>query len=176
MSSCNFTPPEDLLPIGYISKAKGLKGELKVFLYNKDSKSLKNDMDVWIDYSDSYKVYKLDYISLSGNNRVIKLQNIDSRELSENLVSKKIYISRKNFPDYKDFYLVDIIDFNVFDMEENKVGKVLDVINLPTNNSMLIKCKSKEIMIPIIDDFIELFDFNNKKIVIKNSKVFIEKC
>ena len=168
--------PSDLLPIGYISKAKGLKGELKVFLYNKDSKSLKNDTDVWVNYSDSYKLYKLDYISLSGNSRVMKLQNIDSRELSEDLVSKKIYISRKKFPDCKDFYLVDIIDFNVFDIEENKIGKVLDVINLPTNNSMLIKYKDKEIMIPIIDDFIKLFDFSNKKIVIKNSKVFIEKC
>ena len=168
--------PSDLLPIGIISKAKGLKGELKVFLYNKDSESLKNDSDIWIQHKDSFKSFKLNYISLSGSNRIIKLDDVDSRELSEVLVRKKIYISRKDFPDNKGFYLVDIIDFNVIDINKNSLGIVIDVINLPTNNSLLIEYDNKEIMIPIMDDFIELFDFKNKEIIIKNSNIFIEKC
>jgi ribosomal 30S subunit maturation factor RimM len=64
----------------------------------------------------------------------------------------------------------------VFDTCNNSLGRVLDVINLPTNNSILIKCNNKEIMVPIIDDFIELFDFKNKKIIIRNSDIFINKC
>jgi len=168
--------PSDLFPIGIISKAKGLKGELKVFLYNKDSESLKNDLDIWIKHEDSFKSFKLNYISLAGNNRIIKLNDVDSRELSEVLIRKKIYISRKDFPDNKDFYLVDIIDFNVIDINKNNLGIVIDVVNLPTNNSLLIEYNNKEIMIPIIDDFIELFDFENKEIIIKNSNIFIEKC
>ena len=55
-------------------------------------------------------------------------------------------------------------------------GKVIDVINLPTNNALLINCNNKEIMIPIIDQFIELFDYENEVIVVKNSSVFLEEC
>ena len=36
--------------------------------------------------------------------------------------------------------------------------------------------KDKEIMIPISDDFIELFDFKNKVVIVKNSDIFINKC
>ena len=31
-------------------------------------------------------------------------------------------------------------------------------------------------MIPIIDDFIELFDYDNEVVIIKNSNIFIEEC
>jgi len=47
---------------------------------------------------------------------------------------------------------------------------------LPTNNALLINCDNKEIMIPIIDQFIELFDYENEVIVVKNSSVFLEEC
>ena len=98
------------------------------------------------------------------------------RENLQELRNKKIYISRMDFPDCKEFYLVDAIGFKVFDIDNKNLGIVIDVINLPTNNSLLIKCKNKEIMIPIIDDFIELFDFKNKEVIVKNSNIFIEKC
>ena len=55
-------------------------------------------------------------------------------------------------------------------------GKVIDVINLPTNNSLLINYDNREIMIPIIDDFIKLFDYENEIIIIKNSDIFIKEC
>ena len=168
--------PSDLLPIGVVSKGKGLKGELKVFLYNEDSESLNSNSNIWINLNGSYKSFKLIYISPGKNNRIIKLEGIDSRDLSEDLKNKKIYISRKDFPDSKDFYLIDIINFKVFDIDNNNLGIVIDVINLPTNNSLLIKYNNKEIMIPIIDDFIELFDFRNKEVIVKNSNIFIEKC
>ena len=168
--------PLDLLPIGIISRAKGLNGELKVFLYNEESDTLKENLDIWIKNENSFISFKLKSISLEGNNRIIKLKNIDSRNASEKLSSKKIYVSRSNFPDSKDHYLIDIINFKVFDVCNISLGRVLDIINLPTNNSILIEYNNKEIMIPIIDDFIELFDFKNKKIIIKNADIFINKC
>ncbi len=45
-----------------------------------------------------------------------------------------------------------------------------------TNNSLLISYDNREIMIPIIDDFIKLFDYENEIIIIKNSDVFIKEC
>ena len=50
------------------------------------------------------------------------------------------------------------------------------IINLPTNDSLIFIYKDKEIMIPISDDFIELFDFKNKVVIVKNSDIFINKC
>ena len=55
-------------------------------------------------------------------------------------------------------------------------GIITDIINLPTNNSLIFSYEGKEIMIPISNDFIELFDFENKVVIVKNSDVFINKC
>ena len=76
----------------------------------------------------------------------------------------------------KGTYLVDLIGFFVKDEFGKNCGKVIDVINLPTNNALLINCENKEIMIPIIDQFIKLFDYENEVIVVKNSSVFLEEC
>ena len=51
------------MPIADILKPKGLKGELKVFLYNKNSKTLKNNVNVWIKLdSDKYESLIVDYL------------------------------------------------------------------------------------------------------------------
>ena len=55
-------------------------------------------------------------------------------------------------------------------------GKIDDIINLPTNDSLIFIYKDKEILIPISDDFIELFDFKHKMVIVKNSDIFINKC
>ena len=176
MSSSKIIP-EDLVPIADILKPKGLKGELKVFLYNKNSKTLKNNVNVWIKLdSDKYKSLVVDYLSSSGKYKVIKFEEINSRNESEFFSNTTIYASRADFDSAQDLYLVDLIGFMVKDELGLEYGKINDVINLPTNDSLIFIYKDKEIMIPISDDFIELFDFKNKVVIVKNSDIFINKC
>ena len=166
--------PSDLIPIGKILKAHGLLGEVKVFLYNIDSKSLKPEIDVWLKMKNKFIVFEIENIK---NNKLIKFKNVNDRDNAELLNGKKIYLSRKNFPLLKenDFYLTDIIGFDVNDSSGKKYGFVLDIIKLPTNDSILFNYNNEDIIIPIIDDFIELFDFKNKILIIKNFEGFLTK-
>ena len=177
MSSKEKYIPKDLVPIADVIKPKGLKGELKVFLYNKNSKTLKNNVNVWIKLdSDKYESLIVDYLLSSGKYKVIKFEEINSRNQSEFFSNTTIYASRADFDSAKDSYLVDLIGFMVKDELGLEYGKINDVINLPTNDSLIFIYKDKEIMIPISDDFIELFDFKNKVVIVKNSDIFINKC
>ena len=176
MNSSKITP-KDLVPIADILKPKGLKGELKVFLYNENSKTLKNNVNVWIKLdSDKYKSLVVDYLSSSGKYKVIKFEEINSRNESEFFSNTTIYASRADFDSAQDLYLVDLIGFMVKDEFGLEYGKIDDIINLPTNDSLIFIYKDKEILIPISDDFIELFDFKNRVVIIKNSDIFINKC
>jgi len=176
LNSSKITP-KDLVPIADILKPKGLKGELKVFLYNENSKTLKNNVNVWIKLdSDKYKSLVVDYLSSSGKYKVIKFEEINSRNESEFFSNTTIYASRADFDSAQDLYLVDLIGFMVKDEFGLEYGKIDDIINLPTNDSLIFIYKDKEILIPISDDFIELFDFKNRVVIIKNSDIFINKC
>ena len=86
--------------------------------------------------------------------------------------SKTIFILRDKFPklETESFYLVDLIGSIVRDEDNVELGKVVDIISFPTNDSMLITGNdNNEFFIPIIDDFIQLFDLDNKMVIINNN-------
>lgn len=174
MSNNKF--PKDLIPLGKILKPRGLKGELKAFLYNKSSRTLTEEINIWLKIKNKYNIVNIEYLKEYNKYIIVKFRDINCREDAEKILNRRIYVSRNDFPDSSTFYLVDLIGFVVRDKSGNIYGKVKDVINLPTNNSLLIDYNDKEILIPIIDNFIKLFDYENRMIIIKNSNIFINKC
>ena len=177
MSNNSSKFPLDLIPIAKVVKPKGLKGELKVFLYNKSSDTLNDNIDIWLKVDNQFNRYTAEYLNHSFDKYVIiKFRDINSREDAELVSNRKLYVSRSDFPDNDGGYLVDLIGFRVLDEMKVNYGRVVDIINLPTNDALLINYKNKEIMIPIIDNFIKLFDFESKLIVVKNSESFLNKC
>ena len=177
MNSNFYQVPKDLVPIGKIVRAHGLIGQIKVFLYNNNSKSLESKVKIWLKIKDQFNFFEIENIKNIDNGRLIKFATINNRNEAELLNGKLIYLSRDIFPNLNDkqYYLNDIIGFDIVDEKNMNYGKVLDVIQLPTNNSILFNFKEKEIFIPIIDDFIELFDFENKILIIKNFEGFFIK-
>ena len=105
-----------LIPFGKFIKPHGIKGELKLLLYNKDSNILSNMIKIWVSLNDEFYYYSLE--SIKGTKDIIvKFSQINDRGKANLLSGKEFFISRDNFPnlDKKNFYLVDIIKFKVFD-------------------------------------------------------------
>jgi len=176
--SNNFYP-DDLVPVAKIYKPKGLKGELKVFLYNSDSSIIEDSKFVWINNGSIFENIEIESIKEHTKFKIIKFKGVDNRNSASALKNKILFISRIKFPELNnkdEFYLIDLINFNVKDEFGNDCGIVKDIINLPSNDSLIINFNGKEIMIPILDNFIKLFDFKNKLIIIKDCEVFLSKC
>ena len=89
---------------------------------------------------------------------------------------KRIFVSRNDFPNLDEgcFYFNDFIGSKIIDKENNIFGRVVDIMMFPANEVLLVEYKNKEIMIPVVDDFVELFDFENNIIKVKNIKSLIE--
>ena len=170
----NKTIPEKFIPIGKIIKPHGIRGELKLFLYNNESSILSKDINIWIDFNNKLRLYKLD--SIKGlNKKIIKIRAIDDRDTADLFSAKKIFILRKDFPelDKENFYLNDIIKFKVFS-EKNNVGIVTDVLSLPGGNVLVVNCDGKEVLIPMVDEYVLLFDFDREIVFMKNIQEFIK--
>jgi 16S rRNA processing protein RimM len=169
--------PEDLVPLGKVIKPHGLNGELKVFLYNSESKTFTKGLKVWFNIADQYRCYNLNSIKGSINNKIIQLKEISNIDETVNLVKKEIFVSRYDFAELdKDdkFYLSDLIGFKVIDENDNEYGKVIDILNTAASDIIIIDYKNKEIMIPAVDQYVALFDFENKLIKVNDIKSFIE--
>ena len=74
--------PEKLIPIGKVLKPHGVKGELKISVFENDVEILIKGIDVWFESNNSYKNYKLEYIKGFSKNMIVKLMYFCSSKLS----------------------------------------------------------------------------------------------
>ena len=164
----------NFIPCGKLIKPHGIKGEIKLFVYNKDSNILKNKISIWIKNNDDFTSFNIDYIK-GKNSKIVKLEKIESRDDAELISRKEFFILRSDFPKIEsgNFYINDVIKFKVLE-NGNKLGYIYDIFTLPGGNVMGIKFNEKEILIPMIDKYIEFFDFDKKIVTLKNIKEFLE--
>jgi 16S rRNA processing protein RimM len=128
-----------LVPIGAFSKPHGLKGELKVFLYNQESETLVPGISIWISKSKKDS-YMLDSVRGSKKNFIVKIENINTREEAAIFVKKEIFVMRDDFPEIDEgFYLDDIIGFKITDDKNNNLGILEDIITSTGSEILVIK-------------------------------------
>ena len=61
MSKNRTEYPQDLFPIGKILKTRGLKGEVRVFLYNVDSNIISQNIFFWIKRDNYFESYNVEF-------------------------------------------------------------------------------------------------------------------
>lgn len=161
--------PADLIPLGKIIKPHGIQGEVKVRLFNSESKTLKVGQSIWVESEGHDPItYVIEKLNLQSEKTRLKFKNINDRNSAELLRNFTLSVCRNEFPETVDeeFYLIDLIGFNVIDQAGKKVGKVSEIMDNPANDILIIKDGEKEHLIPLVDDFVTFFDFENKQVTI----------
>jgi len=169
-------PSKKLIPFGKILKPHGIKGEMKISIFDNESDFFLKDVFIWFKSDNSYKSYELEYVKGFSKNLILKLNQVNDRSEVEAFLNKQIFISRDDFLkiNNSNYYITDFIGLEIFDENDNSFGLVSDAIKLPGNDILVSMYNSKEIMIPIVDYFIEFFDFKKKIIKVKNIKSLLE--
>ena len=158
-----------LVSIGELIKPHGIKGELKILLFNEESKSLKNDQIVFLKNSkDSFLKYKIENVIYSMKKNRIKFFEIDSIDSANKLRGYILSIPRSDFPELEneEYYLNDLIGYTLLDKTNNNYGCVDDIFHFPANDVLSVSLNDKEYLIPIIDDIILNIDHNSRLIII----------
>ena len=142
---------------------------MKFLVYNEDSRVLQESSAVWLEgdsNSQGFEVRKIQMISYTGNR--IKFFEIDSRDRAESFRNFTLNVSRNEFPNLEsdEDYLVDYIGMDVFDTDINLLGTVVDALTLPGDDYLVVAYESKEFLVPIIEQIVKKFDFNNNRIII----------
>jgi 16S rRNA processing protein RimM len=160
------------IPIGKVVKPHGIKGELKFFLYNKDSNLLSVNVNIWFKINNSFKSF--DLLNLKGLGKIFRLDSVNNRNDAESLRDKEFFVLRDDLPvlDDGNFYLNDIINFKLFNVKE-EIGLILDVLLLPSANYILVNYNNREILIPVLEKYIKFFDFDEKIVIMKNIEGFL---
>ena len=144
---------EDCVEIGYIAKAHGIQGAVKLVLDVHDAGEYLGVKKLYLAKKDKPLVaHKVK--SIQGTNAArltLKLQGINDRETAESLKGSTIFYPIELLPELPEgqFYFFEIIGFQVVDQTAGPIGTIREILDLPNNELMVVDHEEKEILVPL---------------------------
>lgn len=151
---------EEAFYIGYITKTKGLKGEVQLYFEYEEPGLL--DMDVvFLEIGGKLVPHFVSAFKLHTNGTgYFFFDDVDHIDKAQALVKKKVYLSLDKKPEKEDdeFYYDDLKGFIVTDEEKGELGEIIEVHEYPQQFVATLMYQHKEIMFPLNEDIIVEID------------------
>lgn len=151
---------EDCFYIGYITKTKGLKGEVQVYFEYEEPGDLTLD-SVFAEINGKLVPFFISAFKLQNNQTGnFYFDDVDTIEKASALVRKKLYLPNEMKPvrDEDEFLITDLKGFIVFDETAGELGEIIEIHEYPQQFVAVVPYKFKEIMFPLNDDLIMEID------------------
>jgi 16S rRNA processing protein RimM len=173
----------DRIKIGKISAASGLHGEVKLFHDSGEHERLAGIEELFLSVKrgesagqnlKSIKVLKLRF---QGKIPILTLEGITTRSEAEAIIGAEVYADRESLAplDEDSYYVSDLIGLNVADKTHGDLGKVTGILDNPAHDILRIGDEfGKEILLPLIDEFIISVDTEAALIKVKIPKGLTE--
>ena len=143
---------KQLFHIGTFGKPVGLKGKIKIIMYNFEFNKFKSKSLSSYLVDESNVFWNFQYLKINNNKLTGKLKNCSSINCAEKLNGKKIFIDINNLPKNKknQFYVFDLINCEVKTLNEKLLGKISNIDNFGAGDLINIKqSNGKNFFIPI---------------------------
>jgi 16S rRNA processing protein RimM len=154
---------EDCFYIGYITKTKGLKGEVQVYFEYDEPADLLLD-SVFAEINGKLVPFFISAYKLQNNQTGnFYFDDIDTIEKAETLIRKKLYLPNELKPvrDESEFLITDLKGFIVYDNTVGELGEIIEIHEYPQQFVAVVPYQFKEIMFPLNDDLIIEIDEAN---------------
>lgn len=148
---------DELIQVGTIHKAHGIKGWLKItfsypFLFETVPDAL------FIGPEKRAIPYPVEEINqTSADQYLLKLDECNDKGAADQLAGKELWlpadVAEECF-DLEDDDLGFLNGFKLIDAEEHPIGEVTDVIEMPGHWMLEINYQEKEVLIPLVEDHI----------------------
>ena len=161
----------ELVNIGRIGAAVGLRGEVRVSLHTPDSDNLKEGKVLLLKHSGAEFSAKCLGVRRQSSKGaavipVIRLEGIADRDAAEALRGMEIYITADDLEKLPEgqHYVRDLIGYTVYDRSSGReIGKLNDVIQNTAQNVLDIEStmegdEGRQILVPAVDEFLKLID------------------
>jgi len=160
----------DLSVIGYFSKTHGVKGQL-IIKADKDFNS-EDVKAIFIETKTGLAPYFVKTLTQTNTGFIIEMEDVSAIEKAKLLIGKQVFISAELINEKEKEQ--DWLGFEVIDKKYGALGTVFSISNNGQQVLLSIKFKDKEIILPLVEAFIEKIDENEKKIYFNTPEGLID--
>lgn len=162
--------------IGEVVSPSGFKGQFKI-------KSFTEKKDNFFKYGpvsigSKFTGIKITKIKNAKDMFVVSCENIATKEAAEEIRGALIFVDREILPSLdnnKTFYFHDLINMNVYNENNNFLGKVISVDNYGSDDVIEIKDDNNAtILISLNEKFINQIKLSENKILVKNIEGYFD--
>lgn len=166
-------PANKLLPVAKVLKSFGTDGGVLVRFSSGMQNKVNKKGPVFIYYDGLPVPFFITGSETKGTEKaVVKLNNIDTLELAEEIEGEFIYIEqpeeKRGKKGTREYSPADLTGMVVYNVEGKLLGVILNFYDYPGNPCIGLKRDeaAKESLIPLHEDFISDIDFNSNKLVL----------
>ena len=174
----------DLIELGAISEAQGLRGQVKVRPHSIDPVALLSSKAVWLSLIPRREAgllprieqatltqYKVLSAKMHSGNVVIALEGVTDRDQALALKGARILVARDAFPKTESdtYYWVDLIGCQAINLQNQTLGQVLDVTENGAHGVIAIgdlATKNIQYLVPFVKEVVQSVDLLNKTITL----------
>ncbi len=154
--------PDAWVPLAEVMRPHGVRGEVRLKLFNKDSDVLldRDEVLVRLPSGEEHEV-SVDGARRANEAILMKLHSVDDRDRADELRGALICVRRRDFPEAEEgeFYAVDVVGCEVR-LEGKRIGEVTDLVSYPSVQVLRVKADDGEgdWEVPLTGAFVENVD------------------
>lgn len=168
---------EDCFYLGKIVKKYSFKGEV-ILKLDTDQPDLYQNMDtVFLDFKNKLIPFFIEKSLLQkGNQLRVQFEDMYSEADADIILKTDVYLPSNLLPKLtgNKFYYHEVIGFTLEDVNFGIVGEITSINDSTAQVLFVIGKDDTEILVPMIDNFIQKIDRKNKKVIVETPEGLIE--
>lgn len=160
---------KDCFYLGKIAKKFSFKGEVLAYLDTDEPELYEKLESVFVEFNGQLIPFFIEDSFLHKNDFLrIRFEESDSEEAAERLIGCELYLPLTMLPklDGNKFYFHEVTGFDVIDTKLGLVGKLIRINDSNYQPLFEIDSNGTEVLVPMIDEFIERVDRDNKQLIL----------
>jgi 16S rRNA processing protein RimM len=168
--------PDDLVQVGHITGAYGIRGGIRVSPYSEDADALLNVKTWWLD-KPALRPVQVRSAKYHSGDVTATLVDVAGRSEAEALKGAAVQVSRADFPALPEdeYYWSDLIGLDVVNLQGEALGKVADMMSngpqsilriVPHADAAEPDAKLDERLVPFVDQYVKAVDLKARLITL----------
>lgn len=160
--------PEDLVPMGFVVGASGVRGWVKVVANTQYADSLFDYDSWWLGRDGKWREYRIEDGSVQPKSLNAKLEGVHDRDVAFAMKGMTVAVPRSAMPaaGEDEYYWNDLIGLTVVNRDGATLGVVEKLLETGANDVLVLKDGMVERLVPFVGPVIDQVDLAAKRITV----------
>jgi 16S rRNA processing protein RimM len=163
-------PAAELVRMGRVAGAHGLRGAIKLRLDNPVSDTISRLSRIMIELGGTRRDFRILGVARAGGGMLrVTLEGVGDADAAAALAGGIAMARAEDLPALgpREFYYRDLIGCEVRTVDGRVLGTVAEVFSAGANDVMIVRGGAGEVLVPAIEDVVKSMDLKERRVVIE---------